>query len=183
MKIKFLVCILVLSLCFPVIANAADSSKMTSSQGFIFQYGSDGGVAFSFSMTVLSNINYEVSTSSGVKSYKLKRSAVTVHTPKSSSNGIVACGTGIAAIKQTKYGSANPPTATWSLPNLSTHIYDSNLYYLYGGYESNYFSNGYVTITSPPTTSGVFQNQGSAITDQSKCIGGGTVLNTWTWSY
>lgn len=162
--IGILIFSLVLITSFPISASAAQ--KMHSSgPTFFFQYGPSGGLAFSGSASVKSNITY--SQSGTLFNFTNSDSSISTDT----GYGIGQCGSSMAVRPSTKFGGS-----TVSLNNTSSYVVGSNTTIVGKNSGSSWATskNGSFSLN--------IQNEGYIQPAPSKCFGGATIQDSFNWS-
>lgn len=161
----------------PLLAFAEDGESNSSKQGTIIQYGENGGLLFSFPMTLESRLNWSRLPGEYTN---FKRSEAILHAPIGAEYGISSCGTYFSLRPSTNIGSS-----TVSLPYMGSYIIPPNTYAFYAGRISTDKPYPWSTIATrySPFTATI-TNYAAATPEPSLCTGGGgSITDSFTVSH
>ncbi len=167
LKSSLMVMVCLIALVVVSIPNSVFADQKIHSTGpkFFFQYGPDGGLAFSGSATVQSNITY---TKSG-SVFRFTKSDANISTQ--TGYGIGQCGSSMAVRNTTKFGGS-----TVSLPYTSGYVSEPGTTIVGKNSGSSWSTakNGSFSLN--------IQNEGYIQPAPSKCFGGATISDSFNWS-
>lgn len=133
----------------------------------LIQWGLNGGLTFTVTAKVTSNLSY---TTSGPV-YQYTYSDANISLAPSMSYGLSACGDTIAIRKQTKFNGTG-----YTLPTQTSYIVEPGTTII--GYHANSGLPSFLSSFTVPV-----ENYGVVTPDPSKCTGGGSVTDSFNISH